>query len=88
MIRLCIIIEISTMSSTAPENIKYVKPEIRMDIPECTPKEYAIRSGRSLSTVRRLISENALPTIQYGKEKQGSIMINLVKLAERNLLQQ
>lgn len=76
------------MSRATPENIQYITPEIRMDVPECTPKEYAARSGRSMSTVRRLISEGQLPIIQYGKEKQGSIMINLVKLAERNLLQQ
>jgi len=65
--------------------IQYITPEIRMDIPECTPKEYAIRSGRSLATVRRLIQDGELPVIKYGKEKQGSIMINLIKLAERNL---
>lgn len=76
------------MTRTAPESIQFLTPEIRMDIPECTPKEYAIRTGRALATVRRLIHDGELPVIKYGKEKQGSVMINLMKIAERNLLNQ
>ena len=72
------------MLETPPE-ITEATPVIMLDVPECTLNEYARRTGRSLNTIRRLCQTGQIPTIKYGAEKQGSVMVNLMKVAQRNL---
>jgi len=72
------------MATTAPE-IGPETPVILMDVPECTLQEYARRTGRCYNTIKRLAQTGEIPTVKYGKEKQGAVMVNLMKVAERNL---
>lgn len=55
---------------------------IHVDTPWTTPREFARRTGLSESAVRAMIFRGELPIIKPTGKKMGSIMINMMKLAE------
>ena len=71
------------MNSTAlfPKDIRV----IQIDAPAVTPREYARRTGISESAVRAMIHRGDLPTIKPTGKKYGTVLVNMMKLAEQAL---
>lgn len=68
-------------AASFPTNLRV----IQIDCPAVTPREYARRTGLSESAVRAQISRGELPTIKPTGKKYGTVLVNLMKLAEQAL---
>jgi hypothetical protein len=70
-----------TSAAPFPKDIRV----IQIDAPAVTPREYARRTGLSESAVRAQISRGELPILKPTGKKYGTVLVNMMKLAEQAL---